>query len=201
MAQKSRFSMSRCCSKPAVLIASTRSWWRPRRKMCNTPLMERAGMTRKNSSRCWQSKCLMQKNVRARRFYSGYIAGLRFRTGPGSCDSGGGCFAAEAAARVRTHHARNRLRYGNDGPGATAPAGRDRLHRNRQPLSTGKTFHRYINPERDMPAAAFAVHGLSAEFLSTTSPFAEVVEDFLEFVGDAPLDRAQRVVRPRLHQC
>jgi DNA polymerase-3 subunit epsilon len=52
---------------------------------------------------------------------------------------------------------------------------------------TGKTFHRYINPERDMPAAAFAVHGLSAEFLSQHSLFADVVEDFLEFVGDAPL--------------
>ena len=35
---------------------------------------------------------------------------------------------------------------------------------NRMP--TGQTFHRYINPERDMPAEAFAVHGLSSEFLS-----------------------------------
>ena len=52
---------------------------------------------------------------------------------------------------------------------------------------TGKTFHRYINPERDVPAAAFAVHGLSVEFLSKHSRFAEVVEDFLEFIGDAPL--------------
>jgi DNA polymerase III subunit epsilon len=52
---------------------------------------------------------------------------------------------------------------------------------------TGKTFHRYINPERDIPAGAFAVHGLSSEFLSKHSRFAEVVEDFLEFIGDAPL--------------
>jgi len=52
---------------------------------------------------------------------------------------------------------------------------------------TGKTFHRYVNPERDMPAAAFAVHGLSAEFLSKHSRFAEVVEDFMAFIGDAPL--------------
>ena len=37
---------------------------------------------------------------------------------------------------------------------------------NRMP--TGQTFHLYINPERDMPAEAFAVHGLSAEFLSTS---------------------------------
>ncbi len=52
---------------------------------------------------------------------------------------------------------------------------------------TGKTFHRYINPERDVPMAAFAVHGLSAEFLSQHSRFADVVDEFLEFVGDAPL--------------
>src|ERR1700732_365845 len=56
---------------------------------------------------------------------------------------------------------------------------------NRMP--TGQTFHRYINPERDMPAEAFAVHGLSADFLSTKPLFTEVVEEFLEFIADAPL--------------
>lgn len=56
---------------------------------------------------------------------------------------------------------------------------------NRMP--TGQTFHVYINPERDMPAEAFAVHGLSAEFLSTKPLFHEVVDEFLEFIGDAPL--------------
>src|SRR3954451_7468364 len=56
---------------------------------------------------------------------------------------------------------------------------------NRMP--TGQTYHCYINPERDMPAEAFAVHGLSAEFLSTKPLFTEVVEEFLEFIGDAPL--------------
>src|SRR3954471_2124951 len=56
---------------------------------------------------------------------------------------------------------------------------------NRMP--TGQTFHRHINPERDMPAEAFAVHGLSAEFLSTKPLFTEVVEEFLEFIADAPL--------------
>ena len=56
---------------------------------------------------------------------------------------------------------------------------------NRMP--TGQTFHRYINPERDMPAEAFAVHGLSSEFLATKPLFTEVVEEFLEFIGDAPL--------------
>src|ERR1044072_2012743 len=54
-------------------------------------------------------------------------------------------------------------------------------------IPTGQTFHRYINPERDMPAEAFAVHGLSAEFLKDHSCFAEIVEDLLQFVADAPL--------------
>src|SRR6202030_3234822 len=56
---------------------------------------------------------------------------------------------------------------------------------NRMP--TGQTFHRHINPERDMPAEAFAVHGLSSEFLATKPLFTEVVEEFLEFIADAPL--------------
>ncbi|WP_316218997.1 DNA polymerase III subunit epsilon [Bradyrhizobium sp. SZCCHNR2026] len=56
---------------------------------------------------------------------------------------------------------------------------------NRMP--TGQVFHRYINPERDMPAEAFAVHGLSTEFLATKPLFHEIVEEFLTFIGDAPL--------------
>jgi DNA polymerase III subunit epsilon len=56
---------------------------------------------------------------------------------------------------------------------------------NRMP--TGQNFHRYINPERDMPAEAFAVHGLSTEFLADKPLFADVVEEFLAFIGDAPL--------------
>ena len=56
---------------------------------------------------------------------------------------------------------------------------------NRMP--TGQVYHCYINPERDMPAEAFAVHGLSSEFLSTKPLFTEIVEEFLAFIGDAPL--------------
>jgi DNA polymerase III subunit epsilon len=56
---------------------------------------------------------------------------------------------------------------------------------NRMP--TGQTFHRYMNPEREMPAEAFAVHGLSTEFLADKPFFHEVVEEFLAFIGDAPL--------------
>ncbi len=54
-------------------------------------------------------------------------------------------------------------------------------------LPTGVVFQQYLNPERDMPPGAFAVHGLSEEFLAQHPRFAEVVEAFLDFVGDAPL--------------
>jgi DNA polymerase-3 subunit epsilon len=55
-------------------------------------------------------------------------------------------------------------------------------------IPTGATFHVYINPERDVPAEAFAIHGLSTEFLKTHKPFADVVDEFLRFIGDdAPL--------------
>jgi DNA polymerase-3 subunit epsilon len=56
---------------------------------------------------------------------------------------------------------------------------------NRMP--TGQTFHRYFNPERTMPAEAFAVHGLSDQFLADKPFFAEVVDEFLAFIGDSPL--------------
>ncbi len=54
-------------------------------------------------------------------------------------------------------------------------------------IPSGQTFHRYLNPQRDMPAEAFAVHGLSAEFLSDKPLFADVVDDLIAFIGDAPL--------------
>lgn len=51
-------------------------------------------------------------------------------------------------------------------------------------VPTGKTFHAYFNPDRDMPAAAEAVHGLSITFLSDKPRFHERVAEFLEFIGD-----------------
>lgn len=54
-------------------------------------------------------------------------------------------------------------------------------------LPTGRSFHRYVNPERDVPQAAFDVHGLSEAFLRGHPVFAEIVADFLDFIGDAPL--------------
>jgi DNA polymerase III subunit epsilon len=54
-------------------------------------------------------------------------------------------------------------------------------------IPTGATFHRYLNPEREVPAEAEAIHGLSTDFLKDKPRFAEVAEDFLAFIGDAPL--------------
>ena len=54
---------------------------------------------------------------------------------------------------------------------------------------TGKNFHVYVNPERDMPQGAYEVHGLSEAFLRDKPVFADssVAEAFLAFVGDAQL--------------
>lgn len=54
-------------------------------------------------------------------------------------------------------------------------------------VPTGATFHSYYNPERDMPAGAEAVHGLSAAFLSDKPLFRNVAHELLDFIGDAPL--------------
>ena len=54
-------------------------------------------------------------------------------------------------------------------------------------MPTGKTYHQYINPERAMPAEAFAVHGLGDEFLRDKPLFRDIGQAFLDFVGDARL--------------
>ena len=56
-------------------------------------------------------------------------------------------------------------------------------------VPTGQTFHRYINPERDVPAEVVRVHGLTSDFLSDKAVFSDptVVGDLLAFMGDAPL--------------
>ncbi|GHD39699.1 DNA polymerase III subunit epsilon [Thalassobaculum fulvum] len=54
-------------------------------------------------------------------------------------------------------------------------------------VPTGRTLHHYINPERDMPQAAFEVHGLSTEFLSGYPVFAALADEIVEFLGDAVL--------------
>jgi DNA polymerase III subunit epsilon len=55
-------------------------------------------------------------------------------------------------------------------------------------IPTGATFHVYLNPERDVPAEAAAIHGLTTEFLKDKPLFIDVVDDFLAFIGEeAPL--------------
>jgi DNA polymerase-3 subunit epsilon len=54
-------------------------------------------------------------------------------------------------------------------------------------VPTGRTLQRLINPERPMPEAAFLVHGHSDEVLAKQPVFAKVVDELLEFIGDAPL--------------
>lgn len=54
-------------------------------------------------------------------------------------------------------------------------------------LPTGRTFQAYLNPERAMPSDAFAIHGLSNDFLSRQKRFAEVADDFVAFIGDSPV--------------
>jgi DNA polymerase-3 subunit epsilon len=52
---------------------------------------------------------------------------------------------------------------------------------------TGRHFHKYINPDREIDDGAFEVHGLSAEFLSDKPRFADIAGEFLAFVDDAEL--------------
>jgi DNA polymerase-3 subunit epsilon len=54
-------------------------------------------------------------------------------------------------------------------------------------VPTGRTYHQYLNPERAMSEAAYAVHGLGDEFLRDQPCFADVVDAFLDFVGEAGL--------------
>lgn len=54
-------------------------------------------------------------------------------------------------------------------------------------VATGRSYHAYYNPERDMPMEAEQVHGLSAAFLSDKPLFRDTVHELLEFIGDSPL--------------
>lgn len=50
-------------------------------------------------------------------------------------------------------------------------------------VPTGRKFHRYVNPERDMPGEALAVHGITAAFLADQPPFAAIADELLAFIG------------------
>jgi len=50
-------------------------------------------------------------------------------------------------------------------------------------VPTGRKFHRYVNPERDMPEDALAVHGITSDFLASQPGFAAIVDELLAFIG------------------
>jgi DNA polymerase-3 subunit epsilon len=54
-------------------------------------------------------------------------------------------------------------------------------------IPTGKTFHIFINPEREIEADAVAIHGITNERVANEPLFTEIVDDFMDFIGDAPL--------------
>ncbi|WP_417250094.1 DNA polymerase III subunit epsilon [Celeribacter sp.] len=67
-------------------------------------------------------------------------------------------------------------------------------------MPTGRTYHQYINPQRDMPDGAFSIHGIGPDLLVPPRPakegevllkdkplFKEVAQDFIDFIGDAKL--------------
>jgi DNA polymerase-3 subunit epsilon len=54
-------------------------------------------------------------------------------------------------------------------------------------MPTGRSFQKYMNPERPMPPEAMAVHGLTDEFLAGQPLIADVIDEFLEFIQDSPL--------------
>lgn len=54
-------------------------------------------------------------------------------------------------------------------------------------LPTGRSLHRYVDPGRDVPEDARAIHGLGAEFLAGQPPFAEIADELLAFIGPDPL--------------
>ena len=54
-------------------------------------------------------------------------------------------------------------------------------------IQTGNSFHYYLNPERDSSPEALKVHGLTTEFLSDKPKFEEIVEEFVDFLGDSKI--------------
>src|SRR5512146_2577240 len=73
-------------------------------------------------------------------------------------------------------------------------------------LPTGRSFQAYLNPERLVPIETQKVHGLTDEFLADKPLFAHIVEELLEFIGDAPLvihnaSFDMKFVNSELHRC
>ena len=52
---------------------------------------------------------------------------------------------------------------------------------------TGRVFHKYLNPDREVPPGAYAIHGISTEFLQDKPRFSAICKELVAFIGDAPL--------------
>jgi DNA polymerase III epsilon subunit len=68
-------------------------------------------------------------------------------------------------------------------------------------LPTGRTYHQYINPERNMPEAAFNVHGLSEEFLSDKPIFKNIAQEFIDFHCGLQACHTQCIFRHEIFEC
>ena len=51
-------------------------------------------------------------------------------------------------------------------------------------IPTGKTYHQYINPERDVPEEVVKVHGLTTEYLKDFPIFADIAQEWIDFIGE-----------------
>jgi DNA polymerase-3 subunit epsilon len=54
-------------------------------------------------------------------------------------------------------------------------------------MPTGRELHRYINPQRTVPAGAEKIHGLSTEFLADKTLFKDIAGEIIDFLGDSPM--------------
>ena len=54
-------------------------------------------------------------------------------------------------------------------------------------IPSGQVFHRYLNPDRDIPIEAFAIHGISSDFLQDKPRFREIADELIAFIADAPI--------------
>src|SRR5262249_25010307 len=135
-----------------------------------------------------------RREAPARRFCGGHLAELRCGPCAGACGACCGCYNAKTAEVIRRLGNKIAMR---EIVFDTETTGLDPLKGirlvgigcvelvNRFP--SGRVFHRYFNPDRDMPAEAFAVHGLSVEFLKDKPRFAEIADELAAFIEDTPL--------------
>jgi len=191
MAPRSLCWIFRCSMKPRVKRVATRWWWYPRPPKCSGSGARAArhdGTKAGNDHRQADARC---GKAPARRFRGGYVKGFDharaqvrdilkavayngkrprdFCRRPGQVKN-----MRENRPRYRKH----RLDP-NQGHRLVEVGCVELLNR----IPTGATFHAYLNPDRDMPAEAFAIHGLSIEFLKTHKRFSDVCDEFLASIG------------------